>query len=441
MKAIGIEVGLAAIRAVVIDSYSGKLLMSKQIPGAGFMESPEDWEKLQDPTVIVKKTMDLLEELLGNYPDFSAIGLTGQMKGIVYLDEGGHYVTPLYTSKDERGSLPLINGKSIPDLLRNKYGINLSAGSGLATHLYNARQHMIPSEAVTFCTIMDYIGMKMTGRTKPLVHASNAAGFGLFNAGENDFEKQVFEAMGGDSSFLPEVTREIRILGNFRGIPVVTTAVGDDVAGFLGAVGDGKGKVVVQMGTGSHITMVSDRYVEIPWIRTIPFIDGKYLLSGFSRCGVRTYELLERFFREYMAAAGLEAKPQYDTLNRLVSMVSDTGGMEIKASIRETRHGSNFRGRIGGLTEHNFTPAYLTRGLIESMIQELYDEYMLIVEKAGLKADEIIGYGMTLHQGEAFQEIFQQKFHLPMQLSPYKDDTVACGAAISAQMAVQASGN
>ena len=433
MKSIGIDIGTTTISIVVIDSVTGRALMSKTIDGAGFMDTDHDWEKIQDPTIIVKKVMGQLEEMIGSYPDFSAIGLTGQMHGIVYLDNEGHYVTPLYTWQDQRGALPDFNGKSILDLLRQKHGVQAAAGYGMVTHLYNVRKKMVPSEAATFCTIMDYIGMKLAGRSAPLVHVSNAASFGLYDVKNKTFRTDVLEAMGADPSLIPEVTDQVIPLGNFRGIPVVTTAIGDNQASFLGSVGIQEGKALVNMGTGGQISLMSDSVFEAPGIETRPFIEDKYLLVGSSLCGGRAYAVLEHFFREYAREAGLGDQEQYSLLNRLAAGRDQTDGLEVRTTFRGTRTNPNLLGRITGITESNFTPSHLARGVMEGMAKELYDHYQAIQEGTGITVKELIASGNGLRKNEALREVFSRKFDAPLQLAKYEEEA-ACGAAISALM-------
>lgn len=69
------------------------------------MPTANEWEKIQDAGAIVKKDEKLLDDLLDKYPQTERIGLTGQMHGIVYIDQTGTCVSPLYTWQDGRGSL------------------------------------------------------------------------------------------------------------------------------------------------------------------------------------------------------------------------------------------------------------------------------------------------------------------------------------------------
>ena len=82
---------------------------------------------------------------------------------------------------------------------------------------------------------MDYLGMRLTGRKKPLMHVSNAASLGFYDVETDQFYTDILEKLGMDLSLLPSVTAGFDVLGKFRGIPV-TVALGDNQASFLGSV-------------------------------------------------------------------------------------------------------------------------------------------------------------------------------------------------------------
>ena len=102
----------------------------------------------------------MLEKILRSFEDIFAIGLTGQMHGIAYVDQHGKAVSPLYTWQDGCGNLPDFDGKSICDILAQDYGISASTGYGMVTYLYHSRKGLVPRGASSFCTISDYLGME-----------------------------------------------------------------------------------------------------------------------------------------------------------------------------------------------------------------------------------------------------------------------------------------
>ena len=430
MKTIGIDIGTTTISAVVMDTDTRRVLSSKTIPNDSAQRTDKVWEKIQVPQQIIKRSMDLVDEIVGNYPDFGAIGLTGQMHGILYLDENGHYISPLYTWEDGRGNLPEFDGKSAAELAREAFEGNSATGYGLVTHLYNVRKKIVPSSARRICTVMDYLGMKLSGRKEPLMHMSTAASLGFFLAKEGRFDTQALNRAGIDPSILPEVTSELVCLGYFRGIPV-TVAIGDNQASFLGAAGEQADTVLVNMGTGGQISVLSDVCYEAPGIEARPVFPGKYLLAGSSLCAGKAYEILERFFRDYAVAAGARDEPQFEVMEKLLQYRLSEERLVVQTTFQGTRTDPDKTGSITGMTDRNFTPADLVHGTLEGMAQELYDLYMLIEKGTGIHAGKVIASGEGLRRNRILQSIFQEKFHAPLELSPF-DEEAACGAALTA---------
>ena len=193
MKTAGIDIGTTTISGVVLEKEENgqaKILEAKTVENGCFIETGNEWERIQYAKEIVERAVNLLDYFLEKYPHVERIGLTGQMHGIVYVDKEGNCVSPLYTWQDVRGSI--CDGDQIPltEEIRERCQIHAASGYGLVTHIYNIRHNLVPDSALSFCTIMDYFGMYLTGRKKPLVHVSNAAGFGFFDSHKMCFEKE-----------------------------------------------------------------------------------------------------------------------------------------------------------------------------------------------------------------------------------------------------------
>ena len=107
MKTIGIDIGTTTISLVVLDTEKKMVLESRTISNGTFIETGNDWERIQEPVKIIEKAVGVLNELLAAHKDVETIGLTGQMHGIVYLDNEGECVSPLYTWQDGRGAQPV----------------------------------------------------------------------------------------------------------------------------------------------------------------------------------------------------------------------------------------------------------------------------------------------------------------------------------------------
>ncbi len=433
MKAIGIDIGTTTISGVALDVEEGLVLEARTVENGSFIKTGQEWERIQDVDVILKKAVSLVDELMGCCPDAAAVGLTGQMHGVVYVDGNGRHVSPLYTWQDERGNLPEEDGRTLTEQIKEQTGMPAAAGYGLVSHLYNLRHGLVPDNAVSLCTIGDYLGMVLTGRKSPLVHVSNGASLGFFDGKNRRFCVEAMEKMGIDPSILPQTTEDFKILGEYRGLPV-TAALGDNQASFLGSVGMCRDVVLLNMGTGGQISVLSEQYFEAPGIEARPFVKGTYLLAGASLCGGRAYAVLEHFFRSYMKAAGASDASQYGVMAALARKGMETEDrMKVCTMFDGTRVDPSLRGGISNLSEDNFTPEGLVYGVLEGMAQELYDMYSLICEGTGIKAARLVASGNGLRMNPVLQEICSNMFGAELSLACYKEEA-ACGAAVSGTM-------
>lgn len=437
MKVIGIDIGTTTISLVVLDISSEKVLASKTISNDSFLHTANEWERLQDAERIVKKAMNELDQMLQSYQDVASIGLTGQMHGIVYVDRFGKCISPLYTWQDGRGNLPDADEKTLVERVEQDTGLKVYSGYGLVTHLYQSRGRQVPKDAAFICTIGDYLGMCLTGKKEPLMHTSNAASLGFFDVQRNIFRIEVLKKLGIDEKILPQVCDTFERLGKYHGIPV-SVAVGDNQASFLGSVGFSENTLLLNMGTGGQISVLSTKYLDGEGIEARPIVKGKYLLVGASMCGGRAYAILERFLREYAAACmnmrKEEIPAQYAVMEQLARKgMEQKDPMQVTTAFHGSRTNPSLRGSIQNLSEDNFTPEGLIYGVLEGMIRELYEMFQIIQKETGIHIEKVIASGNGLRQNKVLQEIAETMFDAKISLAKYQEEA-ACGAAVSSCM-------
>lgn len=159
MLVLGLDIGTTTVSTVVMQG--GEVLAAKTLKNDAFLPDRPVWERAQDVETIVAAAMQAVTELRTAYPQIERIGLTGQQHGIVYLDKAGAPLSPLYTWQDGRGDLPYDGQQSYAARLTELTGYPLATGYGLVTHFYNLKNGLVPENAAVFCTIHDYIAMRL----------------------------------------------------------------------------------------------------------------------------------------------------------------------------------------------------------------------------------------------------------------------------------------
>lgn len=426
--ALGIDIGTTSVSFTVADIAGRCQAMHRSVPNDSILDTAEPWRREQDPGRILETVQKVTDEILEAYPGIAAIGLTGQMHGVLYLDGEGNALSNLVTWQDARGNLPNGEGMSYAEKMTERTGMPVSTGFGLVTHYYNICCGLVPAAAHTLCTVMDYVGMRMTGRTSPLMHATNAASLGLFDVEAGTFRTDAAGKLDMDPAILPEVTSAVRELGLYRGIPVYT-AVGDNQASFFGSVADEDAAVLVNYGTGSQISMTLPGVRDAGEAEVRPYFDGKFLLSGAALCGGRAYALMERFFRGYAAAIGAGADEQYGTMNALAQEVyGASSSLTVRTTFAGTRRSPGEKGAIEDIDEENFTPGQLILGTLRGMAEELYRMY---IPHADESRRILVASGNAVDRNPVLRQVLEDTFGMHL-VRPDVREAAAFGAALLA---------
>lgn len=429
MKTLGLDIGTTSISVVVFSAEAG-VLEAKTIANGTFLP-PKSWERLQNPEAIWQKAFGLASELLRRHPDVQAIGVTGQMHGILYLDAAGKAASPLFTWQDGRGDLPFDETRSWAEHLSAITGHMLSTGYGMVTHFYNLRHGLVPKNAATLCTIGDYIAMKLAEMTSPRIELTNAASLGLFDLRNRCFDPEALLRADMDGAILPKIADTPLLGTGTLGIPVYA-AIGDNQAAFLGAVGDRQDTLLVNVGTGSQVAVYYPEFLRVPGLETRPFPDGGWLLVGASLCGGRSYALLENFFRQTVKMVTGSEQSAYAAMDKALM---ESGNAEnvpcTTTTFQGTRQNPNLRGSISGIGIDNFTPVHLMHSFMNGMAQELYGMYRSFLDTGGAAPKTIIGSGNGLRKNDHLCRAFETIFGCPLILSSCEEEA-ATGAAMYA---------
>lgn len=429
MKTLGLDIGTTTISAVVYDDTQG-VIDSRTVKNDSFLTA-EPWARLQDPKMIYHRAMESVHSLLETHPNISAIGLTGQMHGILYLDHEGAPVSPLYIWQDGRGDLPYNENHSWASHLSEITGYALATGYGMVTHYYNLHHDLVPTDAACLCTIHDYIAMKLSGRTTPQIDPTDAASLGLYDGSNGCFDSLALTKADIDSSILPQIIQSPYLGTGELGIPVYA-GIGDNQASFLGTTKGRTDVLLVNVGTGSQISVYSPTYLETDTLETRPFPDGGWLLVGASLCGGRSYAILENFFRETVKMVTGDDASAYDAMALQLEKMSDLDDVPVvTTTFQGSRKQPNLKGSITGLDIHNFTPAHLLHGFMQGMANELFNMYRGYLNKGGITPSVMFGSGNGLRKNPYLCSTFEKIFSCPLILSQNNEEA-ASGAAIYA---------
>ena len=431
MNIIGLDIGTTTLSAVLLQENAPSPIARRTVAHGAFLPAAP-YEKIQDAEKIAALSLEIIDSLRREYGPVSAIGLTGQMHGIVYVNAAGHAVSPLYTWQDGRGNLPLPDGRRFADALSEETGYPLASGYGSITHAYLLRTGALPEGAVKFTTIHGYLGMLLTGRKTPLLHASDAASLGLFDLAAGCFDTAAIRKLGAE--YFPEVTKTACVMGETALGEQVVTAVGDNQASFLGAMAGQDRGVLVNIGTGSQVSMKTGRLLTCPGCETRPLDRDEFLLVGAPLCGGRAYAMLEKFLRECASLAGVPAESLYEKMNAL-ALTAPEHPLTADTRFCGTRENPALRGSISGLGEDSFTPHHLIHAVLTGMAQELHGYYLSMSAASGRRAEDMVASGNAVRMNPALQQILSGMFGMELRIPAVLEEAAAGAAGLAGRIA------
>ena len=428
MNFIGIDIGTTSVCAIVYDPTIHKT-ESISVPNNTWTAATMTWEKTQDPIKIIELVHQLLFDLSSKCKDIKGIGIAGQMHGILYIDENGEAVSPLYTWQDARGNEIYKDNKTYAGYLSDMTGYPLATGYGLVTHFYNMVNKLVPPTAKKLCTIMDYVAIKLANLTEPSIDSSNAASLGFFDVEHLCFDYLALEKVGIDTSFLPNMANLDVPCGHMNNVPVYP-AIGDNQAAFMGSVKDINQSVHITVGTSSQMSVFSEQYIKLPNLDTRPFPGGGYILVGAALCGGQAFALLKNFYEQVVDFLGLEKLDDAAIYTAMTSIHYEKGDMlKVNTLFDGTRQDPTRRGDITNISRANFTPQNLTFAFLKGIVDELNGFYQIVPESIKSDKKVLVGSGNGLKKNTLLRNVFEDTFGYKIDLSDSNEEA-ALGACM-----------
>ena len=250
----GIDLGTSSVKTVISDSY-GNIISSSSvnydivIPFQGFAEqSPELWWESAISTF-----NNSLNKCNLNTSDIKAIGLSGQMHGLVYLDKSLNLLGNAILHCDSRSLREIEDIKDIigRENLSDTFFNPVFSGSQLASLLW--LKHNTPEIYSKIAYIMspkDFIRFRLTGKLGS--EYTDASATLLFDIENRCWSKKIISAFELNPDMLLPVKDSYEIAGEYMGIPVVYGAADQPAQ----AIGNGvvqAGQIISTIGTSGQI--------------------------------------------------------------------------------------------------------------------------------------------------------------------------------------------
>lgn len=244
----GLDVGTTGVKAIAITPEGEVVARAERsyplsTPHPGWAEqNPDDWWQASEAA---------LSELGG---DVAGISLSGQMHGLVALDDADRVVRPAILWNDQRTGAECAEIEERVGLARL---IELTGNRALpgftAPKILWLRRHE-PDAYERIRRILlpkDYIRLRLTG--EQAIDVADASGTLLLDVANRRWSDEVLDALEIQPAWLPEVLESPATSGvTANGIPVAAGA-GDCAAAGLGVGVDRAGPVSIVLGTSGVV--------------------------------------------------------------------------------------------------------------------------------------------------------------------------------------------
>ncbi len=384
---IGIDTSTTATKALLMDA-SGIVL------GVASTEYPYDipqplWSE-QDPALWWHATLESVRQVViktgVDSTSVKGIGLTGQMHGLVLLDENGEVLRPAILWNDQR------TGEQC-DTIRRKLGkgklIQITGNDALTGFTapkilwVQENEPDIWKRVRNILLPKDYIRYKLTGE-----YASDRAGGAgtiLFNLAERDWSLEMLSALDIPAEYMPKTYEGTDVTGTLSpsvatelGLPAsipVYGGGGDQAAAAVGTGAVKEGVVSISLGTSGVVFATTDNPFIEPEGRLHAFchsVPGKWHLMGVMLSAAGSL----RWHRDTFAPG-----TDYDTLLEPAGDVpAGSDGLFFLPYLtgERTPHPDPLaRGAFVGMTVRHDFP-HLTRAVLEGVSFGLRDSFELM---------------------------------------------------------------
>ena len=456
---VGLDIGTTTVGAVIFDTATGRLAASCTLPHTartGGVPADDPLAAELDLRALRSATLECLARAISRVgrtaQSVCGIGVTGQMHGVALLDAHGDPVAPVITWQDRRveEAIPGEGCTWLDAFIERAGGPGafdcagcMPAAGYLGPTLYRlVRLGQLPAETAAACFIPDATVTFLTGAT-PCTDPTDAASSGVFDVRTRQWHWPIIDRLGLPANLLPEVRPSGAHAGELlpdaaeqTGLPAGTPvfgAVGDNQASFLGSVRGPGESLLLNVGTGSQISAVTDSFAQVPGLEVRPFVDERCLVVGGGLFGGRSYASLRDFFRS-VGASFFGAKTDdelYDEMTRLAAEVPPgCEGVRCSPLFTGTRDDPSLRGAFTGLAPHTFTPGHVTRALLEGIAEAFYAFYERMRPVVGERG-VLVGSGNAVRKNRLLAEILSRRFGAELHIPALREEA-AVGAALMA---------
>jgi xylulokinase len=447
---LGLDIGTSGCKILVL-SDTGEILQSVVeeypcfTPHEGWSEqNPEDWWNG------VQAGLKKIIPMLGG-KTISAVGFSGQMHGMVALDEHLQVIRRAILWNDQR------TGKQCDEITEIAGGMDgllsvtnnrmLTGYTGGKILWMKENEPENYSKTKVIMNPKDYIRFKLSGAIATDV--SDASGTGLFNVKERRWAVELIRKIGLNPDIFPNVVESTDAVGyvskeaaSLTGIPEGTVVAGGGGDAVISTTGLGltkPGRIGITLGTSGVVAMELSAFLPNPDGKLQVFCGnapGSYSAIGVTLSAAGAYQWFRNALGDYeMEKAKQSEKSAFRLLDDEAAAVSPCSDglifLPYLTGERAPINDPNAKGAFLGLTSRH-SKGHFARAVLEGVAFSLKQVYDLMMSgNMDIVSDEIVLAGGGANS-PLWRQIFADVFNLPVRTVYGSAEGGSFGAALAA---------
>jgi xylulokinase len=246
---LGIDLGTSGLKAAVVRDDG---TLQNEAEAAYEVDHPQPGFAQIDPQVWMRALRDVLAQL--GEQNWAAVGVAGQMHGVVLVDAHGRACRPAVLWPDRRAESDLGRWRDLPAQTRRRLANPLVAGmAGPILAWMASHDPQCLGEGNLAVQPKDYVRGQLGGAV--VGERSDASATLLWDVPADTWAFDVVDAIGLPPQLLPQVVASDHVVGSAHlpRDPALVAGAGDTAAALLGSGGLAPGQVQVNLGSGAQI--------------------------------------------------------------------------------------------------------------------------------------------------------------------------------------------
>ncbi len=425
MQCIGLDIGSTTIKGAVLDLHQHEVRCVVQRPFPQPLAGLPDGFFEVDPQAVVSLAEEVANQLIRLAPQAQAIFCSGQMGGVVLVDQSGAPLTNYLSWRDQRALQPHEKSTSHLHAMRQRWqgnelsdlGNELQPGSVTSLLFWLAEQRLLPAGTATPATIADFVIGRLC-RSVPRMDPTQA--IGLLDLKSGGWHHRAFASLGLSQIQWPELAdyREPVGVWSILGKRLACHASFGDQPCALKGIGLSRSELSINVSTGSQVSQLMDSFVPGTY-QSRRYFDGDFLNTITHLPAGRSLNVLFDLLTELARGEGHALQRAWEYI---ASTTASSDGNGLNANLCFFAGPLGHFGSIEKITTENLTVGNLFHAAFRNMADN-YHECMsrLCADRSGLSIALSGGLTRTV---PVLRRLIAERFDMPIRDSAAEEETL-----------------